>query len=300
MMTITAPGKHTVEIKDRWEELTPKEYLYVVKLMVFSTMGKIDADEFRLMYLMYISGYKQSTKPTRFQREEIEQNLFILAKQINFFFKENESGRTELSVNFTKNLLPEFRFRFKTYSGPVFYLSDLGVINTDLKANPFIDAQEYYNLYLRTKKTEALDMLVSVLYGKYKHGYSTQEAQRQGLKFKKLNFPTKYAVYIFFRALLNLITTRTYLGILFQKHKSENPEQNEDKISLGLSDTVYSLVKAGYGSQKQVGEMLFTNYLEALLKEIKDRVISMKASGKKPFDISKDTGIPIETILKLI
>ncbi|MBI9052464.1 MAG: hypothetical protein JEY96_01520 [Bacteroidales bacterium] len=297
MMEIKSPGSKTIYIKDKWEELTPKEYLFVVKLLAFASMGKFDIDEFQEMYLMFIAGYKPSRLRSPEVREEINSNIYMLSQQIDFFFRKNEKGRTEFNINFTKNLLPEFRFNHKKYTGPEFYLSDLGDVRTNLKAKPFIDAQEYYNLYLQTQNTEALNMLVAVLYGNYKNGYTTFEAQKQGEKLVKLDFNIKYGVYTFFRALLHLITTRTHLGILFRKHKKDN--SSDDKISLGLSETVYSLIKSGYGSEKEIGNMLFTKYLEALLKELKDSIQNAIAAGKKPFDIAKDRGIPFEIINQL-
>ncbi len=300
MITVKAPDTETVEIKSKWEELTPKEYLFVVKLVILSNTGKIDVDEFRQMYLMYITNYKPSTRLDQEQQEEVDSNLYLLSQQIDFFFKKNEKGQNELNINFTKNLIPEFRFKQKKYTGPEFYLSKLGDIRTNLKADTFIDAQEYYNLYLQTQKTEALDMLVAIFYGNYKKGYTTFRAQKQSAKFAKLDFNIKYAVYLFFRALLNLIATRTHLGILFRRNENTEDQSQENKIELGLSKTVYSLVKAGYGTGKEVGEMLFTKYLEALLNEIQDSVRAMKVAEKKITDIAKDTRIPIDIINQLL
>ena len=164
-----------IDIKNKWSELDPDEFVQVVSWVTkFFLERKPNLIDFRLGLLSILTGYSRSKK--RFgvdDKDQINSNLLILASMIKFpimpcypepeqldVFPQDlqeelknsfphEVVRPEFdrmldminyypipNLNIEKNLLPEI----DSLKGPMFTIDENNIANTDMSAREYVEA----------------------------------------------------------------------------------------------------------------------------------------------------------------
>ncbi|MDR2449842.1 MAG: hypothetical protein LBD52_07785 [Prevotellaceae bacterium] len=310
---------------NQWEELSSEQYLMLVLLMLEFMQGNISAQEVRLAYFLNVSNINPKAITKR-NRERFNENMFRITRTLNFMFRyEYPDGaldeidpklRKALAKSlpsdlfdhvelqyvkklkrqtlpdfvFAKNLLPEIEIAGKKYPGYIFELHD-EIIHTTLTAEQYVNANLLYGKYIDVRNPSYLDMMVATLYcPKETDTISFTETA------EKLDHVAKQAVFICFQAIQTFLATRTKYAILWNR----KPTGKEDKFSLGLSDSIYSLSSAGYGSLTEVSQMPLTAFFDLLLKNIIDAVKTLRDMEVKKDEIAEKTGLSLAQINKII
>jgi ribosomal protein L32E len=310
---------------DQWEELSSEQYLMLIELLLEFMQGHISAQEVRLAYFLNIANINPRAIVKR-NRERFHENLFRITRTLNFMFRyEYPDGsldeiepelRKSLAKTlpndlpdhvelqyvkklkrqtlpdflFAKNLLPEIEISRKKYPGYIFELHD-EIIHTTLTAEQYVNANLLYGKYIDMRNTSYLDTLVATLYcpkGSDAIAFAETTA--------KLDNVDKQAVFICFQAIQTFLATRTKYAILWNR----KPAGKNDKLSLGLSDSIYSLSSAGYGSLSEVSQMPLTAFFDLLVKNIIDAVKTLRDMKMKKDEIAEKTGLSLAQINKII
>jgi hypothetical protein len=310
---------------NRWEELSPEQYLMLVLLMLEFMQGKLSAQEVRLAYFLNVSNVNPKAITKR-NRERFNENIFRITRTLNFMFRyEYLAGaldeitpalrealakalpgdlpdHVELQYVkklkrqilpdfiFAKNLLPEIKIAGEKYPGYIFELHD-EIIHTTLTAEQYVNTNLLYGKYLDTRNPSYLDTLVATLYCPKETDVITFADTAA-----KLDNAAKQAVFICFQAIQTFLATRTKYAMLWNR----KPAGKNDKFSLGLSDSIYSLSSAGYGSLGEVSQMPLTAFFDLLLKNIIDAVKSLRDMKLKKDEIAEKTGLSLSQINKII
>jgi hypothetical protein len=297
----------------------------LVMLLLEFMQGNISAQEVRLAYFLNVSNINPKAI-TKHNRERFNENLFRITRTMNFMFQyEYPAGaldeiepelrkalgktlpgdlpdhielqyvkklkrQTLPDFVFAKNLLPEIGIDGKKYPGYIFELHD-EIIHTTLTAEQYVNANLLYGKYIGTRNTSYLDMLVATLYCP-----KGADAISFAKIASKLDYVVKQAIFICFQSIQTFLATRTKYAMLWNR----KPADKEDKFSLGLSDSIYSLSSAGYGSLTEVSKMPLTAFFDLLLKNIIDAVKTLRDMEVKKDEIAEKTGLSLAQINKII
>lgn len=320
-MLILRFATRSYQLPDRWEELSSDQFIHLVGLLTAYSTGELTADMVRTLYFLEVAGIHKRKVRSAQQAETFSENVYRISRNLNFMFQvvydNNQAIRSmsdefrgllerwlpedlegnepelrvarklkknvEIDCTFAKNLVPFLKIRKRRYPG---YRMDLTgeVLNTDLPAGDFIDASTLHDQYMKSGSGQILDQLVARL-------YKLPEGAAAGIPME-----TKTAILFNFRAILLFLTHRTQYGILW---KSGSTNQDE-KISIGFVDSLYSLAKAGYGDTTRLKTVSLVEFLDLLLKEVIDTVKSLRDMKMDLVKISEVTKLSINQINSIL
>lgn len=319
-------GKNTYEFPDSWEELNREQYLMLIDAILDFQAGKTNALGCRATWFCEIAGI--DTKHRDNKNNQFWENIYRASELFTFFFdieyidtegkvktldklpreisdKLRKHPPSELpdepeyqwaaklqyryiiDAIFPKNLLPEININGHFYHGYRFYRSG-SFLETSLTARQFIDAVTAYNAYLEKAVPEHIDKLIQVL-------YFNNQPQVVAKAIQHASDRVKYGVLLNFQAILAFLMNKTRYSIIWNRKGDEN--DGISKLTMGISDTVYSLEKEGYEDIENAG--LF-KYLDLLLKNIIDSVRMLNEAEVDIGEISEKTGLSINQIKKII
>ena len=277
MHTIEIPEiKYNAEIPSHVSELSPKQYLTFVKLLLLQEQGEITWEQFRIrliVSLMDIRKTRRYIQPD--QAALVEANLYQLSELMDSFCDPVEAeGRTKLVLNisFTKNLVP----RIGRLYGPADGLTNISFFE-------YIDAHHSYIEFIDTLNPDALDRLVTILYrpkkwfagirsrlnswdGQKRIPYNDNQVDKRQKKVKLLPYHYKYAVFLWFRGCeeflrsgeIQIGDSTIKLSLLYEGA----PVTSKDNT--GLVGVLYTLAESGvFGNAKQTAE---TNLFDVLVR----------------------------------
>lgn len=191
---------HTIELRNNefysfascLEELSPKAYLKLLKLVLLEKNGLISFNDFILQLTMQLLDIRKTVRyilMSAEKREQIHANILSLSRELDsFFILENQDGK-EVKVfrlDTNKNLLPVFGGLY----GPADALTDLS----------FFEYKTAYNCFAEfgtTKDAEKLNQLIAILYRptrkfhfirKHMAGYNGQKRIRLSPKSNPFHF----------------------------------------------------------------------------------------------------------------
>lgn len=274
-------GRHIYNAATRWSDLTPEDagkFISLCTVLEAFETGAVDFNAFRIGIASALLGIDF----TRLHDNDITaENLCRLAEYTTFPYSltENEDGSRTACVNviLSRNLLPDAG----DAPGYRFYISPEGLVDCDITAEQYVDAVEVMELYASTRKDEVLDRLFSILYPK-----ATAGVRRE----------TKIAVFYNFRGILEWIKLLPDNKILFagkiRKGSGANP--------LGLSSSIFSLSKSGYGTLQEMKNLDLFSYLGALVQQNIDGILSLRSAGLKPVEIADRMHLPLDCVLPYI
>lgn len=329
MLTFNTPSG-VASIENKWSELSPAQFVGTCALTNRFFAGEFDIDEYRLRLLELLSGYKRKKKRSKFA-EQINENLFLISEQLTFavrpkvgpvevldFFSPDlrEQLKTrfpweiyehkylkqllpvksllkiefELNLDLGRNLLPQVRKNKSVYSAPYFDTFD-GDIYTNVTAEQYLDASDYFNAYSETKKEKYLDSFIDCLYNKQ----STPRCANIPSLAKK---ETKDAIILVF-----MYMQQTFINDPVFKHLFTKPEQDENnalasvsKLNLGSAEALLQVVETGYGSLPEVKQMNIVDFFNIQLMIIKNSIAKLRAMDKKPGEIARTMNLSVETV----
>ena len=313
--------EHAYQIPNQWEELNTDQFIYLIDLLNSHTAGELTADMVRTLFFLKIAGIKPRKIYSKESADLYSENIYRISRNLTFMFRvvydnaaalrsmesdyrnllerylpEELEGEVpelrvarklkkhlEIDAIFAKNLIPEIRIRRRNYPGFKFDRIG-GILNTDLPAGDFINASTLHDLFMESGNQEQLDMMISILY-KLPAGVATKVAD-----------DIKAAVLFNFRSIMQFISQQTQYGLLWNKGNSVQ----ENKISIGFVDSLYSLSKAGYGDASHLKSISLVEFLDLLLKEVIDTVKSLQSSKMDMVKISEITKLSINQIQSIL
>ncbi len=318
-------------LPEKWEELTPDQYLFLLDLLDEYIHGNILANTVGINFAMYVLNIKKPRLMTSKQSEQFFENIAWLGDKAAFWWMvefENPKVLDNVDPELNRKLkttlpddlpqTPEVRVisRYKYWLEPDFvfcsnlipsllkkqgyrFNMDDGLLSTSLTAGQFSAAMTISQQYGKTKKEELLNLLCAILYPVNGH-YDFEKAQQQASSFKTLSIQQKQGVYINFRGILAFVTQRTKFAILFNAPKQEGKTKTKgEKITIGFNKNIYTLSKNGYGDTDQLMKLNLVTFLDLLLNELIDAVKSMQSMDMELNQILSATGLSLSQ-LKLI
>ena len=103
----------------------------------------------------------------------------------------------------------------------------------------------------------------------------------------------KQAILMNYMAIHIFLSQKTKYAILF----SGTGTDKKGKITLGFHDSIYSLIKAGYGD---VEKMNLVKFLDLMLKELKDSVKVLHDNEMSLQDIAAKSKLTVQQVKSLI
>lgn len=202
-----------------------------------------------------------------------------------------------VNYNLKENPLPYIDINNKRLTGPRFNIDENNLAETDIMAQEFVDAVEYYTLYNKSKNEAYINKLVSVLYRENRYCYDPVKVAERARLMEKTNTETKKAVVFVFQNILEYLNITQPYTYLFSKEKVSPDEKRRDV--LGIANTIYSLSKEGFGDVEKIGRMNLAYYLNLRIKQLQDTIQSLRAMEKNNNEIAKTLELPIETVIAL-
>ena len=303
-------------IPNQWEELSPTQFCKVGGALHLLEQGKVRFEEFKLLIIYALLDGDPKPQP---ENEIYCENLFRLGEHITFLYKfhypdikfqsfpvhtqeylakklptdmgdpfHRIASKMEMYVEadllMSKQLLPmlpETKLKGYTFS------EDEGVVNTNLTALQYTDANIMLQMFHSTGKKSFLEHLVRILYCPYP--YLGEKAEKISLKGVKDE--TMYAVMYNYTGITAWISALPKYDILFNAPKKKN-----SKNPLGPNAPLYTLTGQGYGSLNEVGAIPLFSYLDLLLKLTVDAVAHLESVGKKKSEIAAQLNLSIDQI----
>ncbi len=327
MIEIPFSNGNTHPLKNRWEELSTKEYLEVLDLIALFFSGKLSLPELRQMVFFLLTGLKPKLHNNKEKADRQAENIYRIAQQITFmlridyeaqksFTRLKKEVREQLSrylpeeleqtpevrwaakakkqfqadLVFCKNLVPTIGRHRHIMRGYSFEVQD-HILMTSLTTAQFIDAQTVAGEIHETGKEPLLNLLVAILYCKGK--YDPGQARLQAKTLEQLDLRTKKAIFVNFNAIQAFLYTRTKYALLF----SESDPATKAKHNLGLGSAVHSLIKAGYGD---VENSNLVKFFELMYTELVTSITSLHKQGIPIDKIADQTGLSINKINQIL
>lgn len=198
-----------------------------------------------------------------------------------------------INFNMKRNPLLSFRHLETVLHGPFFECDRKGLAITDMTAGEFVDAYEYYSLYLSTQDELYMRKMCLTLYRENRAVYGNESRIPGMLATVPIDARVQYAVFLFFQNFMEYLVKSPY-GLLFGKS-----EKKSEGISLGMISTIYSLSKEGYGTTQEISRLNLADYLNMLLKQLIDAVKSLRSLKKTDTQIAEELEINYETVRRI-
>jgi hypothetical protein len=331
-------NNNTYKFPEKWEELTPDQFLTLVELFQKYKAGEVDYFEMKVLFVMKILGIKPRRIRSAEKRQLRDENLYRMSEKIDFFLQiiyENQqkfknfspkikkqlrkklpedidSKNAELRLAkkmnkwydldavFFKNLLPEIKMGRRIYKGYTIDITE-GIAVTSLTAIQFADALTVSNSILEGKNN-LLPLLIGILY--QGENYSDTLARERAEIFKSLPKTTKQAVFLNFIAVREYLLRHTKYWILFdteeRKDANSRVSKKKDKYSNGLVDSIDSLVKLGYGTSSEMENKTLFRFLDTIIKSMRDSIqAALKEKDATKAKVAKKLGISVKIINEL-
>lgn len=283
---ITLKLRKTRQVPDRWEEIDREQFIRLSEVIYSFESGKIDFEEFKIMTVAAILDLRISRLK---MTDTLYENLFRISEHVDFLYllHDNPNGKeVEFRICLNRQLLDNI----KGETGYLFHVND-GIIETSLVAEQYVDALSILKLYSRKHDLQTLDTLIRVLY--CKAPYCKENINL--VNIKKFTFKEKLAVYYNFRGILEWIRKIDKYDLIF------NSAESRTSISpIGMEASLYSLAKAGYGFLNDVCKLNLFTYLDLLLSQTIDSILSLKSCGMKPTEVAEKLNLTVGQISQFI
>jgi len=217
----------TLSYPEKWDELTRKQLFTVIR---FFTKGSTEI-EFRVKTILNFLKIRLSRREPALRDGELLHHIVInkktywvsntalteTANTLSFLTEEGtaKNGNPVIALNssLTKNLIPHFHHRFRTYFGP-----DEKLFN--ITFDEFLEAESHYSAFSKTGNTKELSKLTAVLYRREAADYNPKSVDYSGDRrrpfnselvnyharlLKHFDYETKLAISLFFQGCLNFL-----------------------------------------------------------------------------------------------
>lgn len=267
-----------LELPTDWSELTTKQRMSGFRWLAEMIAGDMEPFIWQCRMLVLLTGYRPSRRRSPDERQNISLNLVHLAQAINFaFYVENDDhGNTTVKLNYDMHDCP---VSCRTY------FRRERIIETNMTARQYADGVELLegiNQSTDAQEREYYqDKLCKVL--------GVADCDNDDVTAVRL------AVQIWFTGIVLFWQHHPVYSVLYESNSK--PVEDESHISLGLQEVLLELTEKGY---QQAGDMLVTDFFDAQVKMLRDRLQEAKSSGVKLPELVQKTGIPLKNITRLV
>jgi hypothetical protein len=270
-------GAYTVP--NRWELLTPEQFLSLVGLLLDYGDGAIS---FRELHTRYVCQCLE-LDPGAITDPQAAENIYLLSTYIDFIFKNPK----EINACFLAQLVPVLETRKRYYDAYRIH-TGYDTLTCSLTAIQFIEAYELLGC-----PAEKLPLLAAILYlpGKY----TSERAHVFAGKLADVDPVVLQAVSFNFMAFAAYLFTRTPFYIL----RAKKGNIGTATITTGMSESLYNLSADGLGDVEAIEQMPVIKYLTILRKKLIEGVKAMRDAEVSVVDIADKTGLSIQTINKI-
>lgn len=316
---MTRFGNH--DYPSRWEELTPDQWLGVVAAMTEFSFGRCNFNTLRFRIADAVLGGVPHDASNRilceniFRISELFSWMYRYSYNDDRFNKLSEETRRQLQHHLPSELdasNPEIRVassfsvgldfdlcfgaqllpvlpsdpKMKGYdfrcSGPLAatsmtagqYISAIGLLNTLSSSDEYAE--------------EVLSSLVDVLYRE------DGQIDRNNREEIKASFTEKMAVMYNFRAVNEWVSRIPKYDLVFRRSSGGGAGG-----PLGMESSIYTLSEKGYGDIDKVSEMDLFTYLDIMLKQTIDSIISLHSCKMKPYKIAEELNLSIDQVISI-
>lgn len=317
-------GNNLHEIKNRWEELAPDEFVYLFNLLESFNRGELTVGDVRVKMVLKLTGISRIKIKTVGEENLLSENIYKLQQHLDFIFRivyedkrfaafperlKNELSRREpddagcpeerLATRFTryyevdsvfcKNLIPCIDgiqgYKIENQSG---------ILVTDFTAARFCDAVTLSDRFIQTNDIKLLDTLVSILYCECR--YDPILALERASRFSELPENFKAAIFFNLQCVLAFLYNKTKYKILFGR------SEKKGKMKLYNSGLAGSLIAMGkkFGGVEVVGNGGLIDFLEMMLDNLIEYVQELDAMGKSVCEIAEKTKLDVITIRDIL
>jgi hypothetical protein len=268
-------------------EFTREQTIVFSRLLLFYQSSQITFKQLLVhttYQFLYLKRRADFTKP---KHNQVAENIYQISQLVRDYFTETrKNGKTKQEVNldFYAQKIPDI-----TIDGTVFYGPTDALFNTVY--GEYLQLMNHFADFANTTSTEALDAMIATIYRPKKNNY---EALKNTADFdgdirkkfnpnltahyasfiSKLDFETKYAIYLYVASSQNFIQHCDSLDIgggitidLTLLFNSDNKEAN----GLGMLGTLFSLAETkAFGNIKEVANQNTYDVLAYLVKQTQD------------------------------
>ena len=274
----TPKGEYS--IPNRWELLTPEQYLHLCALIAKFAAEEATQHDVCLYFVCNTLGINLR----KIEDEDAMANLIVLSEHIDFIF--DKKGK--VNICFLAQLIPVLKANSNIYQGYEVNTS-FDTLTCSLTASQFIDAQEVIKA-----KEKTLPLLAAILY--CPKPYLGEKAHALAKDFANVNPLVLHAIALNFQAIVAYLFTRTPFSILAQSKKNDPiPE-----IATGLSETLYNLSNDGLGDIEKIKQMPLIEFLTILRKKLIESVKAMHDAKMDIVEIADKVGLSTQIIKKML
>ena len=289
-------SRHSYQVPDRWEDFTPghkKQFVRMCQAFDLFEAGKIDFRTLEASISSALIGLDVAMLPK--QNDILAENIFRLTERLRFpfLFRDNDDGSRTVSVNILlrNNLLPKIR----RYRGYRFGITPDGVVDCDITAEQYVEVLSLMELYGKTRKDDVLNELFRTMYRKEERGsrdagkvtarasFWSPEGWRVAEECSSRGTPDRQKMVPDFR-------------IIFTPGETKSGGRSP----LGLSSSIFTLSKSGYGTLQEIRSLDLITYLGALVQMNIDGIYALQSAGLKPGEIAEKMNLPVECVLLYI
>ena len=299
---ITLKLSKSYMIPTRWDDFSPqygKNFMEMCRAFELFETGEIDYGTVRIAVAAALAGIDMrkvrrkawtdtwtgirpsSARPGKARigddGQVLMENLFRISEHTSFPFNMSEDGKSvSLKIILRCNLFPEAG----GCKGYRFHVAADGMADCSVTAEQYVECLPLVELYTKERSANALDSLFRILYG----------------TGKKAEQDCKVAVYYNFRGILEWIRLLPGFRMLFERQSGKK----QGTSPLGLSSSIFSLSKAGYGTLEEIRRLDLFSYLGALVQQDIDGIRSLQSAGLKPSAIAEKMNMPLGHVLPYI
>lgn len=305
-----------------WEELSPEQWLGVVDSMLEFGSRKCDFTTFQIRLVESIVG-KLPHDPSN---AVLCENFFRLTELFSWpYVYTYKDERYDRLSDRTKELLryhlpsqldqgdPEVRIASSFEARVDFDLcfaaqllpclpSDPGMrgyrfscrgtlASTSITARQYVSAMSLLEALSPDAEyqDEILSSLLCVL-------YTRNDCDMEEYPAGRIPFNERMAVMYNFRAVNEWLSRLPKYDLLF--HRSGTSGDGH-KSPLGMEASLYALTEKGYGDIDTVGGMDLLTYLDVLLKQTVDSILSLHSCRMKPQEIASELGLSVDQVVSI-
>lgn len=263
------------EIPENWEELTPRQFKYFLKLMARSfSRDDVTHRDILCDFADFLLGRRKFLMPN--MQERYLALVFNIADSLEWIFEMDDNGKHQVNFCTTENLLPQLN----GLVGPQSH-------GSDLTFGEYRKAVEFYNTFTLSHEPEALNALVGILYrkpvsrqdlaihGLAREPYNEHLIEKYALNVKGIADYLKYGVYLWFGHLCQYIVdggvfiiegNEVCFSRIFERSNQDDDSYNEN--SIGMLSVLFTLADSHtFGTADQTDS---TSLFKVLLKLMHD------------------------------
>lgn len=234
---------HDIAFPSCWEELSPSEWKYLLKLAhLLKTREKLSLEDVLREWARFVLRGRGMRNLTG------TDNLVLiheLGRTLTWMWKEDEGKMLMLTYDSTLNLFPSWR----CYRGPLSH-------GADLSFGEFRHAMAVANDYTLNHAPASLDALAGILYrkrgdresGAWREPFNAAFLERYTRRTAPMPAYLKWGVYVWFSAFCHFLLSGTFVidgnEACFEPLFGSSGEETGDK-SLGLDSILYSVAESG-------------------------------------------------------